>query len=123
MLIFLYCLFPISLLSAYYFSSLLILLFLVSYGGRSEHCLRFSNISIKSYEFYFKHCFGASHHFFIIFCFYYITKYFLISFLILSLTHRLFRSVLLYFQIIMYFSRHFKLLISKLIPLWLENML
>lgn len=28
-----------------------------------------------------------------------------------------------YFQIIMDFSRHFKLLISKLIPLWLENIL
>lgn len=123
LLIFLYCLFSISLLSAYYFSSLLVLLFLVSYGGRSEHCLHFSNISINNYTFSFKHCFRCIPPIFIILCFYYITKHFLIFFLILSLTHRLFRSMFFYFQIIMDFSRHFKLLISKLITLWLENIL
>lgn len=75
--------------------------------------LHFYNISIKSYKFSFKHCFRC--------CFHYITKYFPIFFLILSLNHRVFRSVFFCFQVIMDFSRHFKLLISDWIPLWLES--
>lgn len=49
------------------------------------------------------------------------SKYFLISTGISTLTHGLSRSVWLYFQIFGHFPNFFLLLISSLIPLWLEN--
>ena len=54
-------------------------------------------------------------------CFYFNLRYFFISRLILSLAFWLFSSVLFNFYISVYFTAFHLLLISSLIPLWLEN--
>ena len=57
------------------------------------------------------------------FCFHSSQSFFLISFVIYSLTHLLFRIVLFNFHIFVKFSIFLLLLISNFIPLWSGEML
>lgn len=85
--------------------------------------ISFFNVDIYCYKFPSEHYFSGSHKFWYVFCFLFVSRYFLISFVISSLIHCLFKHMFFSVHIFVDFPVFLLLLISSFFPLWPEKKL